>query len=224
MLFRLTTMAAVLAGAFVPHATPATGLRAQPNQALTHVGHVAAGFPGAPGGRGLAVTAAVEVNAAMQHANIAAAHPGDLDAIKTSVRHALYALDPASGSTGPGLGYGVIRAANDIAEHIERAAGSPDASGTIRTLGPNVANAARAVAGRAHAMAELGARILAASSAAEATPMVERLRAMALELDTGQDANDSGRIDPDAIEPGLNQLEAAVYAILDGEKLPRVLS
>jgi hypothetical protein len=46
---------------------------------------------------------------------------------------------------------------------------------------------------------------------------------MALELDTGRDANGNGRIDLDATEPGMNQLEAQVYSILEGEKLPRIL-
>jgi hypothetical protein len=86
-----------------------------------------------------------------------------------------------------------------------------------------VATASRALAARAQAMAELGARVLAAKTAADARPLVQDLRTMALELDTGRDANGNGRIDLDATEPGMNQLEAQVYSILEGEKLPRIL-
>ena len=37
------------------------------------------------------------------------------------------------------------------------------------------------------------------------------------------DVNKSGRVDTDAVEPGMNQLEANVYSIFEGEQLPRVI-
>jgi hypothetical protein len=195
----------------------------QTNPALTHFFHVATGFDGAPAGRGLTVTAAIEVNTAMMHANRAAGHPTDLDAMKTNVRHVLHALTPGNGDKGPGLGFGAKRAAEAVAAHIEMAVKAPQASETMRKTGPTVAVAARAVAARARAMADLAGRVLTAKTAAEASPLVEQLRTMALELDTGKDVNSSGRIDLDATEPGMNQLEAQVYSIFEGEKLPRTL-
>jgi hypothetical protein len=195
----------------------------QPNQALTHFSHVATGFKGTPGGRGLTMTAAIEVNVAMMYANFAAGHPTDLNAMKTNVRNVLHALVPEEGAEGPGLGFGIKRAAEAVATHIEMAVKAPGASETMKKLGPNVAMAARAVAARAHRMADIARRALAAPTAAEAAPLVEQLRTMALELDTGKDVNGSGRVDLDATEPGMNQLEAQVYSILEGEKLPRVL-
>ncbi|MEW6321493.1 MAG: hypothetical protein AB1635_10430 [Acidobacteriota bacterium] len=195
-------------------------------QAQTHFGHVARGFEGAPEGRGLSVTAAIEVNAAMRHANLAAGHASLAD-IQMHTRHVLQALAPpagaASGSDDPGLGFGVTRAAEAIAAHIELAAGAADASPTMRKLGPTVALSARALAARARAMVDLGNRVLAAPTAVEAAPLAEALRKMALELDTGADADGNGRIEVNASEPGMNQLEAAVYAILEGERLPRML-
>jgi hypothetical protein len=195
----------------------------QTSQALTHFSHVATGFSGAPGGRGLTVTAAEEVNTAMMYANFAAGHPTDLEAMKINVRKVLHALVPQEGTQGPGLGFGVKRAADGVATHIEMAVKAPGASETIRKSGPNVAMAARAVAARAQEIAEIGGRVLGAQKAAEAAPLVEQLRTLALQLDTGKDVNGSGRIDLDAAEPGMNQLEAQVYSIFEGEKLPRVL-
>jgi hypothetical protein len=195
----------------------------QTSQALTHFSHVATGFSAAPGGRGLAVTAAEEVNTAMMYANFAAGHPTDLEAMKTNVRHVLHALVPQEGIQGPGLGFGVKRAAEAVATHIEMAVKAPGASETMRKSGPNVAMAARAVAARAQELADLGGRVLIAQTAMQAAPLVEQLRTLALQLDTGKDVNGSGRIDLDAVEPGMNQLEAHVYSIFEGEKLPRVL-
>ena len=197
---------------------------AQPtNQSLAHFSHVATGFDGAPSGRGLTVTAAMEVNTAMMYANFAAGRTTDLEAMKTNARNVLHALMPQEGAQGPGLGFGVKRAAEAVATHIEMAVKAPGASETMKKLGPNVAMAARAVAARAQSMTDLAGRVLAASTAAEAAPLVEQLRGMALELDTGKDANGSGRVELDATEPGMNQLEAQVYSIFEGEKLPRVL-
>ena len=195
----------------------------QTGEALTHFNHVAAGFTGAPGGRGLVVTTAIEVNTAMMYANFAAGNPTSLDAMKTNVRNVLHALAPEQEAKGPGLGFGVKRAAEAVVTHIELAVKSPGASETLRKLGPAVAQAGRAVAARAQEMTDLGKRVLAAQTATQAAPLVEQLRALALQLDLGRDANGNGQIEVNAVAPGMNQLEAQVYSIFEGDRLPRVL-
>jgi sugar lactone lactonase YvrE len=163
-------------------------------EALTHVAHIATGFATAPGGRGLAVTAAIAVNAAMHHANLAAGQTS-LEGTKSHTSQLVDSLSP------------VTTAADAIATHIELAVKAADASPAIRKLGPTVAASARAVAARARAMRTLASQALAASSFEVAAPLVRQLRAMALTLDT----------------EGLNPLEAALYSILEAERLPRVL-
>jgi hypothetical protein len=195
----------------------------QTGEALTHFNHVAAGFTGAPGGRGLVVTTAIEVNTAMMYANFAAGNPTSLDAMKTNVRNVLHALAPEQGAKGPGLGFGVKRAAEAVVTHIELAVKSPGASEVLRKLGPAVAQAGRAVAARAQEMTDLGKRVLAAQTATQAAPLVEQLRSLALQLDLGRDANGNGQIEMNTVEPGMNQLEAQVYSIFEGDRLPRVL-
>jgi hypothetical protein len=172
-------------------ASPAKPAIAPRGEALTHLGHITTAF-GASGG--LAVTASIEVNAAMYHANLAAGQPG-LDLMKLHTVHVLDVLPS------------VVSAAEAVAAHIELAVKAGDASTAIRTLGPTVATSARAVAARAQAMRTLASQALAASSFDAMTPLVQQLRATALTLDT----------------EGLNPLEAAVYAILESERLPRVL-
>ena len=157
----------------------------QAGDALTHIGHLA---------NGLVVTAAIEVNAAMYHANLAAGQPG-LDLLKL---HTLHVLDVLPS---------VVTAADAVATHIELSTKAGDASPAIRKLGPNVAASARTVAARAQAMRKLASQALAASSFEASAPLVQQLRAMALTLDT----------------EGLNPLEAAVYSILEAERLPRLL-
>ena len=177
-----------------PAPTPAMARPAPRGEALTHVGHIATGFPQAPGGKGLAVTAAIEVNAAMHHANLAAGQTS-LEQMQSHTSHVLDSLPS------------VIKTAEAIATHIELALEAADASPAIRKSGPAAATAARAVAARARKMLELGDQIGASSSAGAAAPLVQQLRAQALALDTD----------------GLNQVEAAVYSILEAERLPRIL-
>ena len=42
-------------------------------------------------------------------------------------------------------------------------------------------------------------------------------------FDQGVDANSTGRIEFDAVEPGLLQFEGRLYAILESDRLPRAL-
>jgi hypothetical protein len=134
------------------------------------------------------------VNAAMYHANLAAGQPG-LDLLKLHTVHVLDVLPS------------VVTAAAAVATHIELAIKAADASPAIRKFGPAVATSARAVAARAQTMRTLASQALGASSFEAAAPLVLQLRAMALTLDT----------------EGVNPLEAAVYAILETERLPRIL-
>jgi hypothetical protein len=204
-------------------ALPEIALSQQTGEAFTHFNHVATAFNGAPGGRGLVVTTAMEVNTAMLYANFAAGNPTNLDAMKTNVRNVLHALVPEQGVKGPGLGFGVKRAAEAVVTHIELAMKSPGASVILGKLGPHVAQSGRAVAARAQEMAGITERVLAAQTAAQAAPLVGQLRALALQLDLGRDVNGNGQVEMNAVEPGMNQLEAQVYSILEADELPRVV-
>jgi DNA-binding beta-propeller fold protein YncE len=162
--------------------------------ALTHFGHVAIGFPKAAEGRGLAVTAAIAVNAAMHHANLAAGQT-NLQEMKSHTSRVVESLSA------------VTTAADAIAMHIGLAMKAADAPPAIHKFGPDVAASARAVSTRVAAMRQIAGEAVAATSIAVASPMVMKLREMALTLDT----------------EGLNPLEAAVYAILEAARLPRLL-
>ena len=104
----------------------------QGNAAHTHIGHVADGWRDTPDNQGLLPTAIAEAKIAAQHAALAAKDPSNLDAMKRHTGHVLNAVDPEAMANGPGLGYGVKRAAAGAATHIELAAKSDGASGASR--------------------------------------------------------------------------------------------
>jgi hypothetical protein len=182
-----------------------------------HLGHLTTEFGRAPEGRGLIVTAAEEANIAMMHANFAGGDLANLDAMKTHIGHVLHAINP-EGRQGPGLGFGLKPAAEAIISHGGMAASAPTASEALRTMGPDLVAAARGVSARADRIFALGERVLAATTAAEAAPLVEEIRTLALALDTGE-GNDLG-----AGQGGLTHVEAQAYEILSGERLLRVLN
>jgi hypothetical protein len=192
---------------------------AQANPAHTHVGHVTSGFPAAPDGQGLLPTALAEARTAAQHAELAARDLANLEAMKQHVGHVLHALDPDEASQGPGAGFGVRRAAEGIAQHIGLAAGSDGASQNVSTHGGHVAAAARTVAQRAEEAIEVAKGVQAAGTAAEAAPLVERLRTLTGELIAGRDANDDGRITWEEGEGGLEHVEQHMGLLARGEGL-----
>ena len=165
----------------------------------THVAHVSTRFNPTPEGQGFAATASTESGVAVLHA-----------------------LDPADGSRGPGLGYGLIRAAQGVATHIELAANSPGASANVRTHAEHVATIARSVAQRAEATVAVAQRLQRATSIRQAAPLVAELRLSMYQIAEGGDRNGDGNVALDD-EAGGQQLEAHVYLLLVGEGLPRVL-
>ena len=87
---------------------------------------------------------------------------------------------------------------------------------------PHVAAVARTVAQRGAEAAAVARRLQAATSIRRASPLVAQLRLLTYQLAEGGDLNGDGELSLDG-EAGLQQLEAHVYLILEGEGLPRML-
>ena len=197
----------------------ATSDRPQPP---THIGHVATGFGATPEGQGLLATASTEGGIANLHANFTAGDLSDLGAMQRHAGHVLHALASPTGSRGPGLGYGLIRAVEDIVTHIEMAARASGASQGVETHAPHVATIARTVGERAEEAAEVARRLQVATSIRRASPLVAQLRLLLYQIVEGMDTNGDGDLSL-AGEAGLQQLEAHVYLILEAEGVTRMI-
>jgi hypothetical protein len=178
----------------------ATALAVPPN---SHVAHVATAFPQAPGGRGLVATATTDAGTGVLHANFAAGDLSDLASMRRHAAHVLHTLEPA-GQAGPGTGFGLIRSLDAVAAHAEMAVGAVDAS----------ARAAEAAA--------VARELQEATSIRRAAPLVAELRLLMYRIAEGGDTDRDGNLDLDG-EAGLQQLEAHVYLLLEGEALPRII-
>ena len=190
--------------------------------APAHVGHVAYGFPGAPGGRSLAATASAEIGTLVLHANFAAGDLSDFGAMRRHAGHVLHLLEPADGASGPGLGFGVIPAVEALVSHLERAAGASGASDNVQAHAGHVSRIAAGLLANARRAAEVARQLGDAVSIRRAAPLVGRLVALAYQIAEGFDSDGDGQVALDG-EAGMQQLEAHVYLLLEGEALPREL-
>ncbi len=190
---------------------------AMPGPGGVHIGHVANAWADAPMGAGLLPTAMSEARIAATHASLAARQPTNLEYMKTHAGHVINAVDPTVVAAGPGLGYGVKKAATLMVTHIELAGAATGASTNVVTHAKHIAMAARNTISRADQVVALAQRVQRATSAAEAAPLVAQMATLAGQLMAGADANGDGRITWEAGEGGLQQADDHLQLMLKGE-------
>ena len=198
----------------------ATAIAEQGNAAHVHIGHVMDGWNDTPDGQGLLPAAIAEARIAAQHASFAAKDPSNLDAMKLHAAHVLHAVDPEQIAGGPGLGYGVKKAAAGAAGHIEFAATSDGASGAVMTHSEHVATSARNTVARVDEIVALAKKIEMASSASAASGLVAELNTLAEQLISGTDADGDGRTGWQQGEGGLQVAETHANLMKKAEGLP----
>jgi hypothetical protein len=202
-------------GAPLPgYAARAAILPVPPGPAGVHIGHVVNGFNETPTLQGLLPAAIAEARIAVTHATLAGRQPTNLEYMKTHAGHVIHALDPSVIGMGPGLGYGVTKAANGVVTHIELAAAAQGASPTVVMHAQHIATAARSVVARAGAALAIAQKVLAATTAADAAALVSQLASAVEQLIAGVDANGDGRITWEQGEGGLQHAEEHVKLML----------
>ncbi len=215
------TLAAPALALLAPARSPLVAQEAatKPPPAHIHIRHAAESFRGTPDGMGLLPTAIAEAEVAVRHALLAAADPTDLDAMKRHAGHVLHALDPTALEAGPGLGYGMTRAAERAAHWVELAMAADGGGDALATHGPHVATAARAAAGAGEEAAALAKQIMEAESADAAAALLDRLTQLTERMAQGTDADGDGRVSWQETEGGLAQARQHLDLLLRGEGL-----
>jgi hypothetical protein len=174
--------------------------------AKTHIGHVLDGFNGTPMGMGLLPTAMAEAKIAAQHAGFAA-KATTLPMIQTHAGHVINAIDPTIVPMGPGLGYGVKKAAAGVAAHAGFAANASDATAGVKMHSVHVAAAANNVVAMSDQIVAIAQKIRMSTSLDEAQKLAADMQAKAEQLTTGFDADKNGTISWDKPEGGLAQAQ-----------------
>ncbi len=190
---------------------------AQQKESHVHMDHVLKSWNDTPDKIGLLATADAEAAVAMTHISLALAKPGNLDSIKLHLTHVVNALDPSVMAKGPGLGYGVKKAAAGVAAHIGFAVKAGDASENVKLHAVHVSTSANNVVlwvGEAVAMAE---SVKGQSSAANALAEAKKVQAMLVRIVEGFDANKDGTTSWQDGEGGLAQAGQHMGFMAKGE-------
>ena len=180
------------------------GLAGQANMVQTHIGHVMESFSGTPMNMGLLPAAMAEARTAAQHAGLAAKST-TLAMFQTHSGHVINAIDPTIVAQGPGLGYGLKKAATGVATHAELAGKAPEANAGVRTHSMHVNTAATNVAAMADEVVGIAQKIRASTSMEEAAKLAAEMQTKAEQLAAGVDADKNGAISWNKPEGGLAQ-------------------
>ncbi len=180
----------------------------------THIGHVVNGFSDTPNAQGLLPTAMAEARIAAQHATLASRQPANLDYMKTHAGHVINAIDPTIVAAGPGLKYGLKKAALGVATHIELAGAAAGASPNIVVHSRHIAMSARNTVARADQLVAIAQKVMAATSATEAAALVSQMTSLADQLIAGADTNADGKITWEQGEGGLQACDEHVKLML----------
>jgi len=182
------------------------GLAGQANMVQTHMGHVMDSFNGTPMNMGLLPTAMAEAKTAAQHAGLAAKST-TLAMMQTHAGHVINAIDPTIVAQGPGLGYGLKKAATGAATHANLAGNAPEANAGVKMHAMHVNTAATNAAAMADEVVALAQKIRASTSLEEAQKLAAEMQTKAEEITSGVDADKNGAISWNKPEGGLAQAQ-----------------
>ena len=199
-------------GADAPPAPPA-------NAAHNHIGHVMTAWKDTPASQGFLPAAIADAKVAAVHAGYMQKSPDNLDSLKLHAGHVINALDPSIEAKGPGSGYGVKKAAAGASQHAQLAAKSEGASKGVQTHAGHVSASLANVDQWTDAAVATAQKIRAATSAAEAAPLVAELTVQINNISNGLDANKDGSIGWQAGEGGLAQANQHMMLMMKGEGL-----
>jgi len=199
----------------------ADSAKAPANMAHVHMGHVTTSWKDTPDKMGLLPTAMEEAKIAKVHVGLALKQPNNLAWLKTHTGHILHAVDPSVEPKGPGLGYGVMKAAAGVSQHAGFAAGSDGASGNVKAHAQHVAASAGNTVDWAKQIVTLGQQVKASTSAADAAAKLRQIDTLVAQLADGTDANGDGKVTWIKGEGGLGQVQVHMGLMSKGEGLTK---
>ena len=182
-----------------------------------HVGHALTAWRDTPDEQGLFVVAEEEITIAWQQAQ--AARQTSATVARKDLAGVINALDPEPQATGPGSGYGGIRALTGAAQHLEFASTSDDASRNIMK-GAEVFTKQAAVVIENLKLAVDIAILAQKSSDAEISRLTAEIEQIIDRSLNGADVDGNGSIGNTAEEIGLKQMRQQLLAMLSRENPP----
>lgn len=192
---------------------------AQQKESHLHIDHVMTSWNETPDQRGLLPTAEAEAATALEQINLMLENSDDLEAMKKCMTRALHALAPSRRSRGPGLGYGVRRAARGVVQHIGLAASADDASDNVELHALHVSTSAGNVVAWVEEVVRMSRQVTGTIPAYRSAAIIaaQQIHDLVVHMIEGYDANADGTIGWQEGEGGLAQARQHMGFMAQGE-------
>ena len=176
-------------------------------QAQDHLKHITDSWKDTPGSVGLLAILEQEAQTAASHAKYALGDKKDVSTAKTHIPHVQNAIDPSIVTKGPGKGYGALKAAQGIAQHMGFAANAPDASDGLKMHSVHVITSATNVVDWCNQIMAKSAKVFLPGMDKDAMQATAEIADMTQWILNGHDANGDGKISWEKGEGGIAQLK-----------------
>jgi uncharacterized protein (DUF305 family) len=176
-------------------------------QSHDHLGHIKDSWNDTPGKVGLLTILEQEAQVAAQHAQYAASKKEDIKNVRMHVPHVQNAIDPSVVKSGPGKGYGVLKAAQGVAAHMEFAAKAADATDGLKTHSVHIITSAKNVVRWANEIMTKNGYILGGAADSASAHYAGEIAQMTQWILNGHDANGDGKISWEEGEGGIAQIK-----------------
>jgi hypothetical protein len=189
------------------------------NMAQIHVGHVYKSWKDTPNQVGFLTILQEELAIFRTHVELAARKSDDLAWLKLHTGHIRHAIDPTTKSSGPGKGYGVIKAAMGVKAHITFAGQSEGATPNIKLHATHIAASAGNIAQWGKDVSALTDQLLASTSTNQAASMLKEIGTILERMEKGYDADGNGAISWNEGEGGFTQTDQHLNLLMKGENM-----
>jgi len=173
------------------------------SESHAHIGHVMTSWSDTPSQHGLLPVAMKEAEIAAAHAALSAKTPDDLAAMKLHARHVRHALDTSYEGSGPGKGYGLVRAAQGGIVHATAASNSADATDNVKLHTEHTVTSLKNAIERGRMALYAAQGVLISTSAEQAAPHAAKMAELTQAVIDGVDHNGDGSVSWHEHEGGL---------------------
>ena len=171
-----------------------------------HLGHIEKSWHETPDAVGLLAILSEEAQIAHAHAGYAITDVEDYDNIRLHIPHVRHAISTASETGGPGKGFGVERAAQGVADHMDYARNTSDATDSVKLHAEHIITSAKNIVAWSNKIIRMSDQIMGGASPIATSYYAEEVAMRTNWILNGNDADGDGKISWVEGEGGLAQI------------------